>query len=484
MGLAVTTVASGGLPVKDLGGPGGIAMTEVANGLAVTKVTGAGAGIGVTFVSATGGPVTPPVTYATWNASDKGANIVLSNGNLQADATASGAYQAVRATVGKHAGKFYMEFAYTAGSAVSANQIIGIGSGSASLANYVGSSSQSGGLDGAGAIQGVGGGTDGDPNPSDIISMAVDADNKTVWWRVNGGNWNANVANNPATNTGGKSFSAFVGPVFPIWNGGFNQGTIVANFGASAFTYAVPSGFTAGWPDVPASGPPLDAYTTGLTGAWSMHRKLLTSYGGAFNTNAAGLVSAINDQTVGARNFTAAGVSRPALSTLGSLASATFNSSTWTSMSNASSDNFITTSAGFFVWVGSIDALPPSFARLIHNFAQETFSMMVMSTNNAQVYNFDTNSDQIATALGGTGKHVITWRHDSGALYVSVDGGTEASIASGNTTPATGNFELSNSGAAAQAFDGKFVELYAWNVVPAAPNRAAIIAQAKTLLGI
>jgi hypothetical protein len=233
-----------------------------------------------------------------------------------------------------------------------------------------------------------------------------------------------------------------------------------------------------------AATPPLDAYTTGLTGAWSMHRQLLTSYGGSFNANSGGVVDTIYDQSGGSRNFAVGGVSRPALSTLGSLVSATFNSSTWTSMPNTTTNNFITVSAGYWVWVGSIDALPPSFCRLIHNVAFETIGILILSTNLADAYTDDGGNKQTTTALGGTGKHVITWRHESGTLYVSVDGGTEASIAAGNTSSLSGNLELSNATSGSQAFDGKFVELYVWSTVPSSGDRTAIIAQAKTLLGI
>jgi len=192
------------------------------------------------------GPVVTS-TYTAWNPSDKGANIVLSAGNLTANATAVGVYQSVRAAVGKTSGKYYFEGTYPVGS-VSANLLFGIGSATASLSNYLGSDAQSGGLDGAGNIQGVGGGTAGAQILNDVISVAVDADNKTVWWRVNGGNWNGSGTPNPATNTGGKSFAAFGGAVYPMWSGGFSNGIFAVNFGHKTFSYAVPSGFTSGWP--------------------------------------------------------------------------------------------------------------------------------------------------------------------------------------------------------------------------------------------
>ena len=48
-----------------------------------------------------------------------------------------------------------------------------------------------------------------------MISIAVDADRKMVWFRVNGGDWNGSSTNDPARNLGGKSFMAFSGAVYP-----------------------------------------------------------------------------------------------------------------------------------------------------------------------------------------------------------------------------------------------------------------------------
>lgn len=54
-------------------------------------------------------PPTPSVTYATWNPSDKSANVTLSNGNLTATITANTAFYGARATIGKSSGKWYWE---------------------------------------------------------------------------------------------------------------------------------------------------------------------------------------------------------------------------------------------------------------------------------------------------------------------------------------------------------------------------------------
>jgi hypothetical protein len=48
-------------------------------------------------------------TYATWNPSDKSANVTLSNGNLTATITSNAAFYWARATIGKSSWKWYWE---------------------------------------------------------------------------------------------------------------------------------------------------------------------------------------------------------------------------------------------------------------------------------------------------------------------------------------------------------------------------------------
>jgi hypothetical protein len=82
--------------------------------------------------------------------------------------------------------------------------------------------------------------------------MAVDLDHLTYWIRnaTTSGQWNGSGAANPATNVGGFVLPA--GSYVPVSVFGGTSGTAgtvqTANFGASAFVGAVPSGFTSGWP--------------------------------------------------------------------------------------------------------------------------------------------------------------------------------------------------------------------------------------------
>lgn len=78
------------------------------------------------------------------------------------------------------------------------------------------------------------------------ICCAIDIDNKKVWWRVNGGNWNNNATFDPGTNTGGfdittiwTSNNYFVPAIAMV----STNDQFTFNFGASAYAQTVPTGF-------------------------------------------------------------------------------------------------------------------------------------------------------------------------------------------------------------------------------------------------
>ena len=79
----------------------------------------------------------------------------------------------------------------------------------------------------------------------DIVDIAVDRVNHLIWYRVNGGYWNGNVAADPATATGNLSISQFADatelyPIYsPYYNGQADQMTIL-----NTATYTLPAGFT------------------------------------------------------------------------------------------------------------------------------------------------------------------------------------------------------------------------------------------------
>ena len=74
----------------------------------------------------------------------------------------------------------------------------------------------------------------------DLIDVAIDLSNNKIWIRVNGGNWNNDISQNPATGNGSLGIT---GPTsfYPVLSPGNNNGQMtIQNSSASG----VPSGFT------------------------------------------------------------------------------------------------------------------------------------------------------------------------------------------------------------------------------------------------
>jgi len=256
MGLAVTTVASGGLPVSDVtsGSKTGMAVTEVTQfGMPITKIAGGGGGgMPVVFVTATGGAV---AASATWDAATATA-VTLSGGNLVATNTGTSSVdQGARGatSAGKTSGKYYFEITSTTylgggnnglGIGTTASTYTGMGNNATTGVNmYISDGSIYANGSSAGvAIGGLSSGT--------LACIAVDLDNRKIWFRKTiSGNWNNSGTANPATNVGGITIPA--GTMVPFCTfggtGGGPNNVLTANFGASAFSGAVPSGFTSGW---------------------------------------------------------------------------------------------------------------------------------------------------------------------------------------------------------------------------------------------
>ena len=171
--------------------------------------------------------------YATWNPADKNANVTLSAGNLTATSS-SGSFSNVRATVGKATGKWYFEV--KADSVASPNWgVIGVGTSSAALGQYLGVDAFGWGYDsraykynaGLFPVWGATWAT------NDVIGVAVDMDAKTITMYKNGVSQGVMYAN--LTDT--------VYPMVSVTN----SSRLTANFGATAFAYSPPAGHNAGF---------------------------------------------------------------------------------------------------------------------------------------------------------------------------------------------------------------------------------------------
>ncbi len=184
------------------------------------------------------------VTPTTLNPLDKAASIVLSNGNLRATA-GDVTWASVRATNAKSSGKWYLE-ATSINS--TSNLVFGLANSTQSLASYLGDSNNSVGYyTGTGTIKqntSVLATAASWASANDVAEIAVDLDAHLFWARKAGGSWNGTGAD-PAAGTGGVSILS--GTLYPAVSVFTSVGpdAIQVNFGATAFTGTVPSGFSA-----------------------------------------------------------------------------------------------------------------------------------------------------------------------------------------------------------------------------------------------
>lgn len=180
-----------------------------------------------------------------------GGNLVVTNsGTISAD---QGAH--VASTSGKTSGKYYFETT-VASFLAGANIATGVGTPTSTYTN-MGNTATNGTTVriGTGTILyngGSSGSSLGACVTGNVIGIAVNLDvTFGLWFRVApSGLWNGDAAANPATNTGGINKPTGTLVPFNVFGGtgGVANNVLTTNFGATAFTGAVPSGFTAGWP--------------------------------------------------------------------------------------------------------------------------------------------------------------------------------------------------------------------------------------------
>jgi hypothetical protein len=179
----------------------------------------------------------------------------LSNGNLTISATAASAGGAGFTSSGLgtdsfSSGKWYYEYTY--------NSLVNSGPGFANSTFYkwdwaggpnsIGVYGPAGNLFFNGAVvTNVGSISNGT-----TIGLAIDLTNRLFWVYANG-KWNGSSTANPATGVGGLNVSAMTGPVYPAVTMMNSTDSGTANFGATAFSFAVPSGFQAWGSGVTAS---------------------------------------------------------------------------------------------------------------------------------------------------------------------------------------------------------------------------------------
>lgn len=212
----------------------------------------------VTYVPGPYGPIVlaSGIPTTAWNPSDNDSQTTLSNGNLTRTGTVgSFAFTTTRAVASATTGKKYSEHTVTAANGFASFMGLGLSVAGMALTTSVSA--------GGGASKHIGWAGDGNVYTSagggaavatiqayaqgDTVCMAVDFGNSRIWFRTNGGNWNNSALADPATNVGGINFASETGAaLFPtetflVFSGVAQVAT--ANFGTTAYTQSVPSGF-------------------------------------------------------------------------------------------------------------------------------------------------------------------------------------------------------------------------------------------------
>ena len=179
-------------------------------------------------------------TYATWSPTDKSPDITLSNSNLTC--SNAGSWRCARATQGKSSGKWVFEVSAT----YTAATTFGFGDVNFSVGSYIGGTPLSGGFYfyhnsfvGNGVT--TSGSTPGTAANTPYM-IALDLSAGKGWITNGSGGW---VQGDPASGTS-PSFTWTPGTmIFPACS--TYASPVTANFGSSAFSHSVPSGFNSGW---------------------------------------------------------------------------------------------------------------------------------------------------------------------------------------------------------------------------------------------
>jgi len=188
-----------------------------------------------------------------------------------------------------------------------------------------------------------------------------------------------------------------------------------------------------------SSGPPLDALTATLTGAYSAGRKLLTAYGGAFYDPVASEANVWRDQTAAVRNLTAQTTTqRPDVVTAGpnSRAMLAFNPPD-NIASAALASTFITPAAGYVVMSLIMDAFPTAGDCFLFCDVDVFFSIGCTVAGGLFASSWDVagalESRTTLEPIVINQPYVVEWIHSGGVLAFRLNGGLTRSVAAGNT---------------------------------------------------
>lgn len=180
------------------------------------------------------------MSATVWNAGQKSGNITLSGGGLVATSAGAGGVRSDHPL----SGLSYFESVITT---LAGTPQIGIASFIWGNTTALGANSYSIGYLSSGAVQinSTTVATLAAYVQGDRVEVAVNPADRLIWFRVNGGNWNNNVANDPVTSVGGIDYSAtmtFIGTMYAAVYASIT-GTVWTTTFSTPFTDSAPTNY-------------------------------------------------------------------------------------------------------------------------------------------------------------------------------------------------------------------------------------------------
>lgn len=229
--------------------------------------------------------------------------------------------------------------------------------------------------------------------------------------------------------------------------------------------------------------PPLDGISGTISGAWSMSRQLLSSYGSAFYATSTG-VSALNDQSGNSRNLTqGTGGAQPAVTTAGgsSRACAAFDGSD-DYLAYATPSNLFSVGTKYVICTAMYDTIGTDSGTIrandvIWGLYNRRAGVSARTTGpNAYAWNYTSSENAPTGQAIATGTvYCFEFRHESGTLYFRVNSGGEVSVASGNTDTIATDFRIASNDTPVFS-DIKLFEIVTFSAAPSSGDRNTLAA--------
>lgn len=180
----------------------------------------------------------------TWNPNDKSSSVSLSNSDLTIDITSTNSYKSAKSIYYSSTSKWYWEVTINVDGPD--HMLVGVANSSASVENYCGVDTNGWGYYGFNGNLYYNGSPTAYGNQyraGDIVGVALDMDNGEVYFSVNG-TWQN--SSDPVSRTA-PAFTGISGDIYAMCSLYLTGQQLTANFGASSFSYTVPSGFNEGF---------------------------------------------------------------------------------------------------------------------------------------------------------------------------------------------------------------------------------------------